>query len=196
MAALRLSSVPGFPPRPHYHCSANLSRARTRTFRIPPFGALGMTLFKPVSLFLLALAGPLTAQTAQPADGAAARRAIQAGNAAYIAAFKRADATALAQVYDLEGARLNQGGVVVRGRDAIADDLGKFVAKVGPVRVSLDTKDLWLVGDTAYETGVWSYAFQPTGKPEQRIGGHYVTLWKRQPDDGWKIWADMSVPGT
>ena len=25
---------------------------------------------------------------------------------------------------------------------------------------------------------------------------HYVTVWKKQPDGGWKIWADMGVPGT
>jgi uncharacterized protein (TIGR02246 family) len=155
-----------------------------------------MTLLQPIPLLLLTIAAPLAAQTAQPGDVASATRGIQAGNAAYIAAFKRADANALSQVYDQEGARLNEGGVVLRGRKAIADDVGKFVEKVGPVRVTLDTKDLWLVGDTAYETGVWSYSFQPKGKAEQRIGGHYVTLWKRQPDGGWKIWADMGVPGT
>jgi uncharacterized protein (TIGR02246 family) len=155
-----------------------------------------MTRLNPIPLLLLTFAAPVAAQTGQPADVAQVRRGIQAGNAAYISAFKRADANALAQVYDPEGARLNEGGVVVRGRTAIADDVKKLVGKVGPVRVTLETKDLWLVGDTAYETGVWSYTFQPKGRAEQRIGGHYVTLWKRQPDGGWKIWADMGVPGT
>jgi uncharacterized protein (TIGR02246 family) len=155
-----------------------------------------MTLLKLISLALLTIAAPLTAQTARPADVASARRGIEAGNAAYIAAFKQADAKALSQVYDPDGARLNEGGVVLRGRKAIADDVGQFVEKVGPVRVSLDTKDVWLIGDSAYETGVWSYTFQPKGKAEQRIGGHYVTVWKRQADGGWKIWADVGVPGT
>ena len=155
-----------------------------------------MTRFHPVLLYLLASVAPLAAQTGQPPAVAAARRGIDAGNAAYIAAFKQADARALAQVYDPEGARLNEGGTVVRGRDAIANDVGKFVSQVGAVRVTLESKDLWLVGDTAYETGLWSYTFEPKGKAEQRIGGHYVTLWRRQPDGGWKIWADMGVPGT
>jgi uncharacterized protein (TIGR02246 family) len=155
-----------------------------------------MSLLNPIPLLLLTVAAPLAAQTGQPADVAAASRGIDAGNAAYIAAFKRADANAVSQVYDQEGVRLNQGGVVVRGRNAIADDVRKFVGHVGPVRVTLDTKELWLVGNTAYETGVWSYNFQPKGQADQRIGGHYVTLWKRQPDGGWKIWADMGIPGT
>jgi ketosteroid isomerase-like protein len=155
-----------------------------------------MSRLNPVTLLLLTLTAPVAAQTSQPAGAALVRRGIETGNAAYIAAFKRADAKALSQVYDPEGARLNEGGVVVQGRNAIADEVGRFVGQVGPVRVTLQTKDLWLVGDTAYETGLWSYTFQPKGKAEQRIGGHYVTLWKRQPDGGWKIWADMGVPGT
>src|SRR4051812_10093858 len=147
-------------------------------------------------VFLLCLSAPAMAQTYPSAERTSVRRAIDAGNAAYIAAFKRADAKALSQVYDPEGARFNEGGVVIRGRDAIADDVRKFVEKAGPVRVTLESKDLWLLGDTAYETGLWSYTFHPKGKAEQRIGGHYVTVWKRQPDGGWKILADMGVPGT
>jgi uncharacterized protein (TIGR02246 family) len=155
-----------------------------------------MRLARTIPLLLLGITAPLAAQTSQSTDRAEVRRSIDAGNAAYIAAFKQADAKALSQVYDPQGARLNDSGVVVRGRNAIADDVGKFVNQVGPVRVTLASKEFWLMDDNAYETGVWSYTFQPKGKPEQHIGGHYVTVWKRQPDGGWKIWADMGVPGT
>jgi uncharacterized protein (TIGR02246 family) len=155
-----------------------------------------MTRLAMIPLLLLAMTARLTAQTAPSADPAAVRRGIQSGNAAYIAAFEHADAKALAQVYDLAGVRLNEGGMVVRGRRAIEDDVGRFVGKVGPVRVTLETKEVWVVDTTAYETGVWSYSFQPQGQAEQRIGGHYVTVWKRQADNGWKILADMGVPGT
>jgi uncharacterized protein (TIGR02246 family) len=155
-----------------------------------------MTLARTISFLLLGLTAPLAAQTSQSADRAAVRRSIDAGNTAYIAAFKRADAKALSQVYDPQGARLNDSGVVVRGRAAIADDVGKFVDQVGPVQVTLVSKEFWLMDDNAYETGLWSYTFQPKGKAEQHIGGHYVTVWRKQPDGGWKIWADMGVPGT
>jgi uncharacterized protein (TIGR02246 family) len=155
-----------------------------------------MVRFSTLPVLLLATVAPLAAQTSHSTEDAAVRRSIDAGNAAYIAAFKRADARALSQVYDPQGARLNEGGVVVRGRSAIADDVGKFVAKVGPVRVTLDSKEFWLIDDNAYETGLWSYSFTPHGKAQQHIGGHYVTVWKKQRDGGWKIWADMGVPGT
>jgi uncharacterized protein (TIGR02246 family) len=147
-------------------------------------------------IFLLCVASPALAQTSHSAGSSSVKRAIDEGNSAYIAAFKKADPQALSQVYDPQGSRLNEGGVVVRGRKAIAEDVGGFVAKVGPVRVTLDSKEVWLIDDNAYETGIWSYTFQPRGKAEQHIGGHYVTVWKKQPDGGWKIWADMGVPGT
>lgn len=149
-----------------------------------------------VQLFLVGLTTPLVAQTSHSPDISAVKQSIDAGNAAYIAAFRHADAKALSLVYDPRGARLNEGGVVVRGRKAIERDVGKFVATVGPVRVTLESKEVWLIDDDAYETGLWSYTFQPQGKAEQHIGGHYVTVWKKQPHGGWKIWADMGVPGT
>ena len=63
-------------------------------------------------------------------------------------------------------------------------------------RTSREPSEPILIDDTAYETGTWSYTYHPKNQQEQRIGGRYVTLWRRQPDGGWKIWADMGVPGT
>jgi uncharacterized protein (TIGR02246 family) len=146
-------------------------------------------------LALAVVAAPVAAQTGG-ADLPAARRAIDAGNRQYRAAFLAMDAKRLAEVYDVHGARLGEGGQVLRGREAIAADVGAFVARVGPVRVGIETAEVWLMDDTAYETGTWSYTFTPKGKSEERLGGRYVTLWRRQSDGGWKIWADIGVPGT
>ena len=101
------------------------------------------TVRRAMPFLLLAATSHLSAQTSPSPAVAAAKRGIAAGNAAYIAAFKKADAKALSQVYDPEGARLNEGGQVVQGRDAISDDVGKFVSKVGPVRVTLESKEVW-----------------------------------------------------
>lgn len=157
---------------------------------------MNMAILRGLPLLIFGLAGSLGAQTTRPDVAGSARSGIRAGNAAYIEAFRRADGRALAQVYDPSGSRLNEGGQVIRGRDAIANDVGKFVERVGPVQVTLDTKEVWVIDDSAYETGIWSYTFHPPGRTEQQIGGHYVTVWKRQPQGEWKIWADMGVPGT
>jgi hypothetical protein len=50
------------------------------------------------------------AQRADPGALADARRGIDRGNAQYIAAFGRADADGVAEVYDADGVRLNEDG--------------------------------------------------------------------------------------
>jgi uncharacterized protein (TIGR02246 family) len=147
--------------------------------------------------FLLAFAGIAGAQA--PAQSSAAdpeiRKIIDAGNTKYVDAFAKSDAGALAGLYDESGARLSPNGVIVRGRPAIAESVAGFMKSVtGPIKVNIETQDLWVVDDLAYETGKYTYTFTPPGKTETQTGGHYVTVWKRQADGGWKIMADMGVP--
>jgi ketosteroid isomerase-like protein len=61
------------------------------------------------------------------------------------------------------------------------------------VKATVTTADLWLDGNTAYETGTYSYKYQEKGKPVSEEG-RYVTIWKHQTDDSWKIIMDMGVP--
>ena len=122
------------------------------------------------------------------------RKAIDAGNAKYVEAFAKSDAGALAGLYDESGSRFSPNGVVVRGRPAIAESVAAFMKSVtGPIKVNIETQDLWLEDDLAYETGKYTYTFTPPGKTETQTGGHYVTVWKRQADGGWRIMADMGV---
>ena len=151
----------------------------------------------PVALVnLLLWPGVLLAQNPDPGPLSDARRGIDRGNADYIAAFAKADADGVAEVYDADGVRLGDDGKVLRGRAAIAADVRRFLQAVGPVTVTLASARVWLVDNLAYETGDWSYTYTPTGKGRQRIGGKYVTTWVRQADGGWKIRSDLAVPGT
>jgi len=154
--------------------------------------------FKMMATLLCALGvlilHPSPEAPAPGADNAEVRKAIDQGNAQYIKSFKEADAAGVAGVYDQNGSRLNPKGVVIRGRDAVQADLERLIKGTGPVTATIDTTDLWVVDDIAYETGKWSYTFTPQGRKEQKMGGRYVTLWKKQADGGWKMWADMGVP--
>lgn len=146
-----------------------------------------------------ALRPPASAASTNPAptDSAAVafvRAGIAAGNAEYIRAFGAADAAGVAAVYALDGARFGPNGTVLQGRTAIRDDLARFIGRVGPVLVTIDSRELWLVGDLAYESGSWSYTFTPPGASQRRLAGRYVTVWRRQPDGGWRIHADIGLP--
>ena len=146
------------------------------------------------SALLLGL--PAQAQETPPAALEAARHAIEQGYQQYIAGFAETDAGKVAAVYDSLGARLSDGGRVEQGRAAITAGLSRFFNRVGPVTVTVEVADLWLVDDLVYETGTWSYTYTPPGEAEKTAGGRYVTVWRKQSDGGWKMLADMGVPGT
>jgi uncharacterized protein (TIGR02246 family) len=126
------------------------------------------------------------------------RAAIDSGNAEYIAAFAKSDAAGVASVYAPDGARLGPGGQAIVGTAQITEDVRAFLSRTGPIRVGLETVDLWVVGQAAYETGKWSYTFTPQRDPTRTItiGGRYVTIWHQQRDNRWRIAADVGVPGT
>ncbi len=123
------------------------------------------------------------------------RGMIEAEYESYVRAYATADSRALAAVYDLHGARLSTNGRVAQGRAAIRQSVGRFLEAVGSVDVVIEIVDFWVVDDFVYETGLWSYSYVREGD-EITSGGRYVTAWRKQSDGGWKIWADLSVPGT
>jgi len=61
------------------------------------------------------------------------------------------------------------------------------------VKVTVTTVDVWLDGDTAFETGKYAYQYQDKGKPATDEG-RYVAMEKRQKDGSWKLAMDMRVP--
>ncbi|HEX4574922.1 MAG TPA: SgcJ/EcaC family oxidoreductase [Gemmatimonadales bacterium] len=149
------------------------------------------------AVLLVAHGTVLGAQT--PPDSAVradVRKAIDRGNAEYIAALGRADAGALAKVYAPDGARMGEHGAFAQGRAAIAAMVRDLLHGTGPITVTVETVDLWVVHDLAYETGKWRYTFTPPQKSTQSVGGRYLTVWQRQPEGGWRIIADMGIPGT
>ena len=153
------------------------------------------TIWQVTAIFIVLFITSSLAQTDKEQTPGEVRGAIDRGNAQYIKAFADADAAALAAVYDNKGARLSSNGVVNHGREEITTAVSRFLNNAGPVIVTLETVNLWVVDDLAYETGKWTYTFAPKDQEERTIGGRYVTIWKKQANKDWKILADMAVPG-
>ena len=80
------------------------------------------------------------------------RDAVEAGNRAFIAAFLRGDAAAVAQLYTETAQVIAPGEPVARGRAAIAAAWQKAI-DAGVKDLSLDTAEVESAGDLASETG-------------------------------------------
>jgi len=125
---------------------------------------------------------------------AIARQAIDKGNAQWVEAWYKADASLIAALFAPDGIMLEENGNFLKGPQQIFDRQKTVMESAGKgVKATVTTVDLWLVGETAYETGKYSYKFQEKGRPVTKEG-RYVTIWKRQSDDSWKIIMDLGVP--
>jgi uncharacterized protein (TIGR02246 family) len=131
---------------------------------------------------------------AQSGAVAEARKAIDKGNAQWIEAWDKADASLIAGLFAADGVLLGRNGKSFKGPNQILERMKTVMEASGKgVKSTVTTVDLWLIGDTAYETGKYSYTSQEKGQPVTDEG-RYVTIWRRQSDGSWKIIADMGVP--
>jgi uncharacterized protein (TIGR02246 family) len=125
---------------------------------------------------------------------AEARKAIDKGNAQWIEAWDAANASLIAGLFAADGIMLGRTGKSFKGPKEIFERMKTLMEAAGQgVKATVTTVDLWLDGDTAYETGKYSYTSQEKGQPVTDEG-RYVTIWKHQSDRSWKIVADMGVP--
>ncbi len=138
---------------------------------------------------LLTVAAPASPNLVQQ-HIADARKAIDAGNTAYIATQQRGDAKAFAALYADNAASIGTDGSVTRGRAAIEAAAAASLASSTFLRGTITTTDLAVDGDTAYEEGTYLFTIKPKNKPAADYTGRYLTIWARQPDGAWKIQTD------
>lgn len=122
------------------------------------------------------------------------KRAIDKGNAEWSRGWASGDAVLVASIFAEDGVQLAQSGKMFKGRQQIMERQKAAMQGVDPgVKVTVTTANVWLDGDTAYETGKYIYEYTEKGKPG-KDEGRYVTIWKRQKDGSWKLSMDMGVP--
>ena len=122
------------------------------------------------------------------------RRAIDAGNAVWVEAWAKGDATMLPDTFTADGKELVAGGKVVKGHKQILALMSDTMRKRGgKAKLTVTTTDIWLDVNTAYETGTAVYEFTVDGQP-QRLERRYFTVWKRQSKRGvWKIESNTGI---
>jgi len=156
---------------------------------------------KRASLLLLIACFPVladqenkTEKTSTSAAVSEVRKAIDKGNAQWIDAWDKADAALIAGLFAPDGVMLGSNSKFFKSPKQVLEHLKAVMEGAGKgVKATVTTVDLWLDGDTAYETGRYSYKFQEKDQPVTEEG-RYVTIWKRQTDGSWKIVMDVGVP--
>ncbi|HEY7727881.1 MAG TPA: nuclear transport factor 2 family protein [Candidatus Eisenbacteria bacterium] len=132
-------------------------------------------------------------EPAAEADSVRVRGFVDAGNADFIRAWMTGDADLFAGCFARDGALLHPGRPAVVGRDGIRERMNGVFAKYRMRAGEITTVDLFILGDTAYETGKWKFAIGPIGQPAAPDSGRYVEVWKRE-GDAWRMWRDIGVP--
>ena len=60
--------------------------------------------------------------------------------------------------------------------------------------VTIETLDVWVVDDIAYETGNFTITVEPPGEEQRSMASRYVASWKKQNDGSWKMLTEISAP--
>lgn len=132
-----------------------------------------------------------TATAMAPASDDAARDAIGKIRSAWQEAANRKDSAAVAAYYADDATFVGTESPMVEGKAAIQGDF----AKTFPVSnfESIDSKELVVSGDVAYDYGTYKQVVTMPNRPPQTINGYYLVTLKRQGDGSWKITRHVST---
>jgi ketosteroid isomerase-like protein len=62
------------------------------------------------------------------------------------------------------------------------------------VEGSIETRDVFVLGDNAFATGTWKFSIGPIGKKAKTRSGRFVDVWVREGTGRWMKWRDVGVP--
>lgn len=138
---------------------------------------------------------PNTAPPTSNTEMTKVRRAIDDGNAVWVAAWAKGDAAMLPDTFTADGKELIAGGKVYKGRKQIFALMRDSMKKRGGrAKLTVTTTDVWLDGNFAYETGTAVYEFITIEDQSQKLERRYFTVWKRQSKrDAWKIYSNTGI---
>jgi len=117
-------------------------------------------------------------------------------NLAFSEALQRGDANACAAAFALDGEVLSPSEPIIRGRAAILKSYLKTLKTTTFSQVSLQTGELRVGADTAYEIGHFTMHFKDSSNSDspETMTGRYIRIWRRAGDD-WLIAVDSAQPG-
>lgn len=142
-----------------------------------------------LSLFLAVATAAAASDVPDMTSPAAVRVAIDARNAEWTAAFNRGDMKAVTALYDDDATVIPAGGEPLRGRVAIENLFRGAQATLKNVR--LETAELTIAGNFAYETGKSHHVDTAADGKMSASTDQYVVIWKRGKDGQWYYHVDL-----
>jgi uncharacterized protein (TIGR02246 family) len=135
---------------------------------------------------------PASAGGASPDNVATVKTAIEAANARFLDALKRADKAGVIANYADDAVLMMPNEEAWRGREGLDRGFSAFLDQVSVKDGAAITTDVMLAGDLAVETGTFAWTLQTKAGQEIKDKGKYLTVWKRQSDGSWKVLRDIN----
>lgn len=121
-----------------------------------------------------------------------AREGIDQTRTAYVAAWKAANASALANLYTENALVLYPNQPAVTGRSAISDYFRGFFAEFPQNDFELTSAEIEIAGPWAFDRGAYRWRGVPRGGGAPAAdSGKYLVILQRQASGEWKIARDM-----
>lgn len=117
------------------------------------------------------------------------RDAIASAVRTFTEAFKRGDAAAIAAWYSTDATLLPPDSRMMKGRDAI-QTFWQGAMNAGGKEARLETLEVEVRDDLAYEVGRFEMTVQPQGGEVAKLAGKYVVVWKIE-GNSWRMHVDI-----
>jgi uncharacterized protein (TIGR02246 family) len=154
----------------------------------------------PALLILMIFAACSNQPAQQPAPPPDTRKAdeaaIRAASAEWSKAAEAKDLEKCVSNYAEDAVDFIDKGALVKGKNSIRMAWKEIVAPEAPtLTFATSYVEVARSGDIAYEYGTYEL-MTPSKKGQPKVEkGKYLTVWKKQPDGGWKAVADMDNSG-
>ena len=117
----------------------------------------------------------------------------------HVAALNAGDAAAWAAQFADDGLQMPPNGPANMGKPMIASWCHAMLSQFR-VKFGLSVKEVHVLGEWAFESGGYTISLsQSAGGPSMQDSGKYITIYKKQPDQTWRmardIWnSDVAAP--
>jgi uncharacterized protein (TIGR02246 family) len=135
--------------------------------------------------------------TVEAAAGEDAAAAVRAAEQAQLQAYRDRNVDEVVAGYAPDATLMMGGQAPLTGTEAIRASLARTVGDPAFL-IRLDNKrtEVGAAGDLAYTSGAYHVTYtDPGSKTPVSEDGHYVTVFRKQPDGGWKAVQDIASPG-